>query len=31
MSPEEGVMASESSAPRSKDDDILVEGRGWKM
>ena len=31
MSPEEGVMASESSAPRPKDDDILVDVRGLKM
>ena len=31
MSPEEGVMASESTAPRSKDDDILVDVRGLKM
>ena len=31
MSPEEGVVASESSAPRPKDDDILVDVRGLKM
>ena len=31
MNPEEGVMASESSAPRPKDDDILVDVRGLKM
>ena len=31
MSLEEGVMASESSAPRPKDDDILVDVRGLKM
>ena len=31
MSPEEGVMAEESSAPRPKDDDILVDVRGLKM
>ena len=31
MSPEEGVMAEESSAPRPKDDDILVNVRGLKM
>ena len=31
MSPEEGVMASESTAPRPKDDDILVDVRGLKM
>ena len=31
MSPEEGVMAPESSAPRPKDDDILVDVRGLKM
>ena len=31
MSPEEGVMASESSAPRPKDDDILIDVRGLKM
>jgi oligopeptide transport system ATP-binding protein len=31
MSPEEGVMAAESSAPRPKDDDILVDVRGLKM
>jgi oligopeptide transport system ATP-binding protein len=31
MSPEEGVMASKSSAPRPKDDDILVDVRGLKM
>ena len=31
MSPEEGVMASESSAPRPKDGDILVDVRGLKM
>jgi len=31
MSPEEGVVASESSASRPKDDDILVDVRGLKM
>jgi oligopeptide transport system ATP-binding protein len=31
MNPEEGVMASESSAPRPKDDDVLVDVRGLKM
>ena len=31
MSPEEGVVASESSAPRPKNDDILVDVRGLKM
>ena len=31
MSLEEGVMASESRAPRPKDDDILVDVRGLKM
>ena len=31
MSPEEGVMAAESSPPRPKDDDILVDVRGLKM
>ena len=31
MSLEEGVMASESSAPRPKDDDFLVDVRGLKM
>ena len=31
MSPEEGVMAAESSTIRPKDDDILVDVRGLKM
>ena len=31
MSPEEGVMATESSPPRPQDDDILIDVRGLKM